>query len=64
MVTGIVPFDGDSTVSVAVRHIQEEIPVPSTVAENIPVSIDKIILKCTQKKTERRYGQYRNLWQI
>ena len=31
MVTGIVPFDGDSTVSVAVRHIQEEIPVPSTV---------------------------------
>ena len=55
MVTGIVPFDGDSTVSVAVRHIQEEIPVPSTVAENIPVSIDKIILKCTQKKTERRY---------
>ena len=55
MVTGIVPFDGDSTVSVAVRHIQEEIPVPSTVAENIPLSIDKIILKCTQKKTERRY---------
>ena len=55
MLTGTVPFDGDSTVSVAVQHIQEEIPRPSTVADGIPVSIDMIVLKCTQKKTERRY---------
>ena len=55
MLTGTVPFDGDSTVSVAVQHIQEEIPKPSTVADGIPVSIDMIVLKCTQKKTERRY---------
>lgn len=55
MITGTVPFDGDSSVSVAVRHIQDEIPVPSTVAEDVPISIDKIILKCVQKKTERRY---------
>ena len=55
MITGTVPFDGDSSVSVAVRHIQDEIPVPSTVTEDVPISIDKIILKCVQKKTERRY---------
>ena len=55
MVTGTVPFDGDSTVAVAVQHIQDEIPAPSTVADEIPISVDKIILKCTQKKTERRY---------
>lgn len=55
MLTGIVPFDGDSTVAVAVQHIQDEIPAPSTVAEGIPVSLDKIVMKCTQKKTERRY---------
>ncbi|MDO5402268.1 MAG: Stk1 family PASTA domain-containing Ser/Thr kinase [Eubacteriales bacterium] len=55
MITGTVPFDGDSTVSVAVQHIQDEIPAPSTVAEDIPVSVDKIVLKCTQKKTDRRY---------
>lgn len=55
MLTGTVPFDGDTTVSVAVRHIQDEIPAPSTLVEGIPVSIDKIVLKCTQKKTERRY---------
>ena len=52
MVTGTVPFDGDSTVSVAVQHIQD---APSTIVDDIPVCMDKIILKCAQKKTERRY---------
>lgn len=55
MITGTVPFDGDSTVSVAVQHIQDDIPAPSTVVDDVPISIDKIILKCAQKKTERRY---------
>lgn len=61
MLTGTVPFDGDTTVSVAVQHIQDAIPAPSTVTENIPISIDKIVLKCTQKKTERRYQQVSEL---
>lgn len=55
MLTGKVPFDGDTTVAVAVQHIQEEIPAPSETAEDVPLSVDKIVLKCTQKKTERRY---------
>lgn len=55
MLTGKVPFDGDTTVSVAVQHIQLEIPAPSSEAAGIPISIDKIVLKCTQKKTEKRY---------
>lgn len=55
MLTGTVPFDGDSTVAVAVQHIQDEIPAPSTVANDIPVSMDKIVLKLTQKKPDRRY---------
>ena len=55
MLTGVVPFDGDTTVAVAVQHIQDEIPAPSTVVEGIPIAIDKIVMKCTQKKTERRY---------
>lgn len=55
MLTGTVPFDGDSTVAVAVQHIQDEIPATSTVIDDIPVSVDKIVAKCTQKKTERRY---------
>ncbi len=55
MLTGTVPFDGDSAVSVAVQHIQDSIPLPSQLVEGVPVSVDKIVLKCTQKKTDRRY---------
>jgi serine/threonine-protein kinase len=55
MITGTVPFDGDTTISVAVQHINDDIPAPSSIVEGVPISIDKIILKCAQKKTERRY---------
>ena len=55
MVTGRVPFDGDSTVAVAIQHLQEEIVVPSAYAADLPISYEKIILKCTQKNPERRY---------
>ena len=55
MVTGQVPFDGDSTVSVAIKHLQEEITAPSELVSDIPYSLEQIILKCTQKNAERRY---------
>ena len=55
MVTGQVPFDGDSTVSVAIKHLQEEITAPSEIVPDIPYSLERIILKCTQKNSERRY---------
>lgn len=55
MLTGIVPFDGDNTVAVAVRHIQDEITPPSKVMDEIPISVDKIVIKCTQKKPDNRY---------
>lgn len=55
MVTGRVPFDGDTTVAVAIQHLQEEIVPPSAYAPNLPISMEKIILKCTQKNPDRRY---------
>lgn len=55
MVTGRVPFDGETTVSVAIQHLQEEMVMPSAYAEELPISYEKIILKCTQKNPERRY---------
>lgn len=55
MVTGRVPFDGDTTVAVALQHLQEEIAKPSIYAPNLPISFEKIILKCTQKTPDRRY---------
>ena len=56
MVTGRVPFDGDTTVSIAIQHLQEEMVAPSVYAPDVPVSLEKIILKCTQKSQDRRYA--------
>lgn len=56
MATGKLPFEGDSTVSIAIKHLQEEITPPSEYVPNIPYSLEQIILKCTQKNGERRYS--------
>ena len=55
MVTGRVPFDGDTTVAVALQHLQEEMIRPSTYAPELPISYEKIVLKTTQKSPDRRY---------
>ena len=56
MVTGRVPFDGDTTVSIAIKHLQEEIIPPSRYTPDLPYSLEQIILKCTQKNPDRRYS--------
>lgn len=55
MVTGKVPFDGDTTVAIAIKHLQEEMVPPSVYTENLPYSLEQIIFKCTQKSVGRRY---------
>lgn len=56
MICGQVPFSGDNTVSVALLHIEEE-PTPLKELEpSLPISAEKIIQKCMQKKPERRYS--------
>ena len=57
MVTGRVPFDGDTTVAIAIKHLQEEMVPPSIYTEDLPYSLEQIILKCTQKSVGRRYGR-------
>ena len=49
MVTGRVPFDGDTTVAVAIQHLQEEIVPPSAYAPNLPISMEKIILNVRRR---------------
>ncbi len=55
MLSGKVPFAGDNTVSVALLHIQGEAMPLRELDPEIPVSIDKIVQKCMQKRPERRY---------
>lgn len=55
MVTGRVPFDADTPVSVALKHMQEEPEEPIEINPNVPVAINKIIMKALQKDTTLRY---------
>ncbi|MCR5031403.1 MAG: Stk1 family PASTA domain-containing Ser/Thr kinase [Lachnospiraceae bacterium] len=55
MVTGRVPFNGDTTVAIAIKQIQEKMPSPREYAEDIPISVEQIILKCCEKSADRRY---------
>ena len=61
MLTGRVPFEGDTTVAIALQHIQDEIVSPRQYVPEIPVSVEKIVLKCTQKRTEHRYQNMTDL---
>lgn len=56
MVTGRVPFDGETTVAIAIKHLQEELIPPSSFAPDLPYSLERIIEKCTQKSVDRRYN--------
>lgn len=61
MVTGRVPFDGETTVAVAVKHLQEEMVSPKTFCPELPVSLEHIIFKCTEKIAARRYANMAEL---
>ena len=55
MVTGKVPFDADTPVSVALKHMQEKPQEPIEVNPNVPIAVNKIIMKALQKDTNLRY---------
>lgn len=61
MVTGRVPFDGDTAVSIAIKHIQEDIPSPREYVDDIPISVEHIIFKCCEKNADRRYANMSEL---
>ena len=55
MLTGRVPFNGETTVAIAIKHIQEELPSPREYVSEIPISVEQIVCKCCQKSPDRRY---------
>lgn len=55
MLTGRVPFNGETTVAIAIKHIQEEMVSPKEFVPEIPSSVEAIVLKCCQKSPDRRY---------
>jgi len=61
MITGRLPFDGDSTVAIALKHIQENVPRAGDIVDGVPSSVSRIIEKCTQRKPDRRYQKTSSL---
>lgn len=55
MVTGAVPFTGDSPITVALRHVRDDVPAPSTIEPSVPADIDEIVARATAKQPEQRY---------
>jgi serine/threonine-protein kinase len=56
MLTGEVPFKGDSAITIALKHVNEQIPAPSSLNHEVPDFLDEIVLKCTNKKQTLRYN--------
>ncbi|MEN0129283.1 MAG: Stk1 family PASTA domain-containing Ser/Thr kinase [Brevundimonas sp.] len=56
LLTGRPPFVGDSPVSVAYQHVREPAPVPSSLASDVPDSLDRITLKALAKERDSRYS--------
>lgn len=55
MVTGRVPFEGETTVAIALAHLEDAVVPPSVYNREIPANLERIILRCIEKKPERRY---------
>ncbi len=56
MLTGKVPFDGDNPVTVALKHINEEIVPPIELEPGIPPALDRCVMKATSKYQTNRYS--------
>ncbi|HAE61153.1 MAG TPA: Stk1 family PASTA domain-containing Ser/Thr kinase [Eubacteriaceae bacterium] len=61
MLTGRVPFDGDNSISVAIKHIQEEIEFNEDDLDDIPESLEDIVLKLIRKNPKERYENAKEL---
>ncbi|MBD7910403.1 MULTISPECIES: Stk1 family PASTA domain-containing Ser/Thr kinase [Clostridium] len=61
MVTGKLPFEADSPVTIALKHIQEEVVPPKQINSRIPDSLNKLILKAMEKDPNKRYQTAKEL---
>nr|WP_278335072.1 PASTA domain-containing protein [Clostridium pasteurianum] len=61
MITGKVPYDAESPVSVALKHIQDPVVPPRDINPNIPINLNNLVLKCMEKNPEARYENAKKL---
>ncbi|NUO36483.1 MAG: serine/threonine protein kinase, partial [Dermatophilaceae bacterium] len=56
MLTGSVPFDGDTPVAIAMRHLDEPVPLPSSRVHDLPANLDEVVVRATAKVPSERYA--------
>ena len=56
MLTGAVPFDGDTPVAIAMRHLGEPVPLPSSRVADLPANLDEVVVRATAKSPSDRYA--------
>ncbi|MGO4360788.1 Stk1 family PASTA domain-containing Ser/Thr kinase [Terrabacter sp. RAF57] len=56
MLTGSVPFDGDTPVAIAMRHLDEPVPLPSSRVADLPANLDEVVVRATAKSPADRYA--------
>ena len=61
MLTGAVPFTGDSPIGIAMRHVSEEVPAPSSLATDVPLEVDHVVAKATAKDPKDRFADGREM---
>lgn len=61
MLTGDVPFSGDSPLAVAMRHTSDQIPPPSEKNPKVPSQLDGVVKRATQKNPADRYPDARDM---
>jgi beta-lactam-binding protein with PASTA domain/tRNA A-37 threonylcarbamoyl transferase component Bud32 len=54
LLTGKVPYGGDSPFSVAYKHVNEDVPAPSTITAGIPVALDALVVRATRREPDLR----------
>lgn len=62
MITGQIPFKGESAVAIALKHLQEELPEIDKYRENVPQSVKNIVLQATMKNPNERYISSKELF--
>jgi len=54
MLTGVKPYDGDTAIQVAYRHVHDDVPAPSTLVPGLPAELDHLVARATSRDPDQR----------
>lgn len=63
MITGVIPYDAESAVSIALKHIQKPLPDPAKLRQGLPQSLANVILKAAAKSPDDRYADAKEMYE-